>query len=149
MPLHAPKVQCPVSPAFLWDLSGCRCAIAWGLYGTCLVCTHRSFELHQVAFLAVSMNVELLAYCLQKSWLCRSLRVLDLRSMLKGTKRQHCGQMRYVVKYKVRKMTKSLLKHHCYCPMLLMRTTKTAVCLQTQAIFITFMGFNWCFSFSL
>ena len=32
-------------------------------------------------------------------------------------------------------MAKSLLKHHCYCPMLLMRTTKTAVCLQTKAVF--------------
>ena len=32
-----------------------------------------------------------------------------------------------VVKYKVRKMAKSLLKHHCYCPILLMQTTKTAV----------------------
>ena len=41
----------------------------------------------------------------------------------------------YVVKYNVRKMAKSLLKHHCYCPMLLMRTTKTDVCLQTKAIF--------------
>ena len=39
------------------------------------------------------------------------------------------------MKYKVRKMAKSLLKHHCYCPMLLMWTTKTAVCLQTKAIF--------------
>ena len=35
----------------------------------------------------------------------------------------------------LRKMGKSLLKHHCYCPMLLMRTTKTPVCLQTKAIF--------------
>ena len=43
------------------------------------------------------------------------------------------GQLRYVVKYKVRKMAKSLLKHHCYCPKLLMRTTKTGVCLQTKA----------------
>ena len=32
-------------------------------------------------------------------------------------------------------MPTSLLKQHCYCPMLLMRTTKTAVCLQTKAIF--------------
>ena len=37
-------------------------------------------------------------------------------------------------KVKVRKMAKSLLKHHCYCPMLLMWTTKTAICLQTKAI---------------
>ena len=29
-----------------------------------------------------------------------------------------------MVKYKVRKMTKSLLKHHSYCQMLWMRTTK-------------------------
>ena len=41
----------------------------------------------------------------------------------------------YVVKYKVGKMAKSLLKHHCYCPKLLMQTTKTAVCLQTNAFF--------------
>ena len=27
------------------------------------------------------------------------------------------------------------VKQHCYCPMLLMWTTKTAVCLQTKAIF--------------
>ena len=48
----------------------------------------------------------------------------------------------YVVKYKVRKMSKSLLKHHCscYCPILLMRTTKTAVCLQTKAIFYHLYG---------
>ena len=45
------------------------------------------------------------------------------------------GQLRYVVTYKVRKMAKSLLKQHFYCPMLLMHTTKTAVCLQTKAIF--------------
>ena len=30
---------------------------------------------------------------------------------------------------------KTSYKHHCYYPMLLMRTTKTAVCLQTKAIF--------------
>ena len=48
---------------------------------------------------------------------------------------QQSGQLRYVVKYKVRIMAKSLLKHHCYCPMLLMRTTKTAVRLQTKGIF--------------
>ena len=40
----------------------------------------------------------------------------------------------YVVKYKVRKMTKNVLKRHCYCPVLLMWTTKTAVCLKTKAI---------------
>ena len=48
---------------------------------------------------------------------------------------QLSGQLRYVVKYKVRKMDQSLLKRPWYCPMLLMRTTKTAVCLQTKAIF--------------
>ena len=53
-------------------------------------------------------------------------------------------QLRYVVKYKVRKMAKSLLKHHFYCPMLLMWTTKTAVCLQTKATFDQLYGFNWC-----
>ena len=42
--------------------------------------------------------------------------------------------MRYVVKYQVRKMATRLLKQHCYCSMLLMQTTKTAVCLQTNAI---------------
>ena len=41
----------------------------------------------------------------------------------------------YLVKYKVRKMATRLVKQHCYCPMLLMQTTKTAVCLQTKAIF--------------
>ena len=45
----------------------------------------------------------------------------------------HSGQLRYVVKYKVRTIAKSLLKHYCHFPMLLMRTTKTAVCLQTKA----------------
>ena len=48
--------------------------------------------------------------------------------------------MKYVVKYKVRKMAKSLFKHHCYCPML-MQTTKTAVRLQTKAIFHHLYGF--------
>ena len=32
-------------------------------------------------------------------------------------------------------VSKIRLKHCCYCAMLLMRTTKTAVCLQTKAIF--------------
>ena len=41
----------------------------------------------------------------------------------------------HMAKYKVRKMAKSLLKHCCYCPVLLMQTTKTDVCLQTKAIF--------------
>ena len=40
-----------------------------------------------------------------------------------------------VVKYKVQKVAKGLLKQHCYCPMLLMWTTKTAICLQTNTIF--------------
>ena len=35
----------------------------------------------------------------------------------------------------------SLLKQHCYFPMLLMQTTKTAVCLQTKAIFQHLSGF--------
>ena len=49
----------------------------------------------------------------------------------------------YVVNYKVRKMAKSLSKHHCYCycPMLFMQTTKTAVCLQTKVIFHHLYGF--------
>ena len=56
--------------------------------------------------------------------------------------------MRYVVKYQVKNMPTSLLKQHCYCRMILMQTTKTAVYLQTKAIifFITFMGFYWCSS---
>ena len=54
--------------------------------------------------------------------------------------------MRYVVKYQVIEMLTSLLKQHCYCPMLLMRTTKTAVCLQTKAIFHHLYGFKWCSS---
>ena len=56
-------------------------------------------------------------------------------------KSNQLGLLRYVVKYKLRKMAKTLLKHHCYCPMLLMRTTKTAVCLQTKAIFHHPYGF--------
>ena len=55
--------------------------------------------------------------------------------------------MRHVMKYKVRKMTKSLLRHHCYCPMLLMRTTKTSVCLQTNAIFQHHSGFELVLNF--
>ena len=58
-------------------------------------------------------------------------------------KHNQLGQLRYVVKYKVRTMAKSFLKHHRYCPMLLLPTTKTAVCLQ-RPCFITFMGLNWC-----
>ena len=44
------------------------------------------------------------------------------------------------------KMKMNLLETALLFPMLLMRTTKTAVCLQTKAIFMisTFMGFNWC-----
>ena len=65
--------------------------------------------------------------------------ILALESMgAKPTFRCHIlniGPLRYVVKYIVRNMPTSLLKLHCYCPMLLMRTTKTAVCLQTKAIF--------------
>ena len=41
-------------------------------------------------------------------------------------------------------MAKSLLKQHCYCPMLLMWTTKTAVCLQKKIfqplIHLDFLG---------
>ena len=33
------------------------------------------------------------------------------------------------------------VKKHFYCPMLLMRTTKRAVCLQTKAIFHYLYGF--------
>ena len=35
----------------------------------------------------------------------------------------------------MRKIATSLLKHHCYCILAFMRTTKTAVCLQRKAIF--------------
>ena len=38
-------------------------------------------------------------------------------------------------------MPTSLLKQLCYCPMLLMRITITAVCLQTKAIFHHLYGF--------
>ena len=51
------------------------------------------------------------------------------------------GQLRYVIKYIVREMSKSLLKYHCYCPMVLMRTTKTGVYLQPKAIFHHLYGF--------
>ena len=37
------------------------------------------------------------------------------------------------------------VKQHCYCPMLLMRTTKTAVCLQTKAICHYIDGFQLVF----
>ena len=47
------------------------------------------------------------------------------------------SQLRSLTKYNVQKMAKS----HCYCPILLMRTTKTAVCLQTKAIFHHLYGF--------
>ena len=59
------------------------------------------------------------------------------RSRLSKLKEQYnqSGQLRDVVKYKGRKMAKSLLKYHCYCPVLLMQTTKIAVCLQIKAIF--------------
>ena len=53
--------------------------------------------------------------------------------------------MRYVVKYQVEKMPTSLLKQHCYCSMLLIQTTKTAVCLQTEAIFHYISGFQLVF----
>ena len=46
-----------------------------------------------------------------------------------------------MVKYEVRKMAKSLLKHHNYCLMLLMLTTEIAVCLQTKLIFHHFNVF--------
>ena len=62
-------------------------------------------------------------------------------SKLKKIKKYYqSGQLRYVVKCKVIKMAQSRLKHHCYCPMLLMRTTKTAVCLQTKAILYHLYG---------
>ena len=51
---------------------------------------------------------------------------------LKGTKRQHIGQ----ISRNVRKMGKSLFEHLCYCLMLFMRTTKTAVCLQTTPLWV-------------
>ena len=80
--------------------------------------------------------------------------------MVKGHNTQHSGQILvknvqtekpmeiqvvrptdFIFKYEARKMPKCLLKHHCYCLMLLMRTTKTAVCLQTKAIFHHLYGF--------
>ena len=39
--------------------------------------------------------------------------------------RNTTGQANCVIKYKVRNMAKSLLKHHCNFPMLLVQTTKT------------------------
>ena len=47
----------------------------------------------------------------------------------------------YVVKYRLRNMAKCLLKNLYHRPMLLMRTTKTAVCLQRKAIFHHVYGF--------
>ena len=60
------------------------------------------------------------------------VKIIKLKKLLKYNQ---SGQLSYAVKYKVGKMAKGLLKHQCYCPMLLMQTTKTAVCLQTKAIF--------------
>ena len=37
------------------------------------------------------------------------------------------GYLRHLVKFKVKNMAKSQLNRYCYCPMLLMGTTKTAV----------------------
>ena len=51
------------------------------------------------------------------------------------------GKLRYVKKYKGGKMSKSLLKHYRYCPMLLMWTTKADICLKTKAIFHHLYGF--------
>ena len=48
---------------------------------------------------------------------------------------QQARQVRHVVKFKVKRMAKSLLKLLCYCQMFLMRTTKTAVCLQTNHLY--------------
>ena len=50
------------------------------------------------------------------------------------------GQLRYVVKYKVRNMAKSLLRYHCYCPMVLMQTTNTAVFESTSCVLIGFLA---------
>ena len=52
-----------------------------------------------------------------------------------------CG----TVKYKVRKMAKNLLKHHCDCPMLLMRPPKQPFVYKQRPLVITLMDFNWCF----
>ena len=41
----------------------------------------------------------------------------------------------------VRQMAKCLLRYHYYCPMLLMQTTKTDVCLQTNTIVHQLYGF--------
>ena len=40
-----------------------------------------------------------------------------------------------------RPTAKGLLNHRCYCPKLLMWTTKTTVCLQTKATFHHLYGF--------
>ena len=60
----------------------------------------------------------------------------------------HCsGQLRYVVKYKLRKMPKSLLKHHCYCPILYRCGPRKRLFVYKQRPFvITFMCLNWCSS---
>ena len=68
------------------------------------------------------------AYCLNKS---------KHSKLKKHEKYNHSGQLRYVVKYKVRKMGKSLFEHQCYCLMIFMRITKTAVCFQNKGHFST------------
>ena len=60
----------------------------------------------------------------QNEWFCIAV---DYRLI----KYNRSGQLRHVIKFRVRKMAKGLLEHHCYCPIFLMWTTKTAVCLQT------------------
>ena len=81
---------------------------------------------------------------MQSNFVSQSQHYRNIEDYLKGTnvqKYNQSGRLKYVVKYEVRTFTKSLSKHHCYCPILLMQTTKTAVCLQTKAIYHHLYGF--------
>ena len=57
------------------------------------------------------------------------------------------GQVRYVVKYKVKKNGYRSVKTHWYYTLLLMWTTKTAEFVYKQRPFyVTYMDFYWCSS---
>ena len=60
----------------------------------------------------------------------------------------HCFLISLIVSWRYHHFTNGTpnhccqsLKHHCYCPMVLMRTTKTAVCLQAKPTFHLLYGF--------
>ena len=82
-------------------------------------------------------NISALPVCLKGTNIQHSGHVGKIFKTEKTTEIQPVRPTEVCGKYEVRKMSEGLLKHNCHCPMLLKRTTKTAVCLQTKAIFIT------------